>query len=213
MKLVTFGIDEKRNLIVQFPVFVQPYTQRRLVMYQIETVPTPVLDRNDQAQLYTQLKINKPYMVLNTETYITLQSQELVMCKKIGYKYYCEEPFVVKSKSIYSCTSAIYFNLGSAIIREICEFDFFFNKTNIKPTVLDGGHQIILANWPSYKKIMCSYTNNILICIPSLPYVLLNRSILCNCNKEAESNFLLEMLAACNNSETDYSKFSFCQLF
>ena len=25
MKLVTFGIDENRNLIVQFPVFVQPY--------------------------------------------------------------------------------------------------------------------------------------------------------------------------------------------
>ena len=27
MKLVTFGIDNQRNLIVQFPVFVQPYTQ------------------------------------------------------------------------------------------------------------------------------------------------------------------------------------------
>ena len=33
MKFVTFGIDEQRNLIVQFPVFVQPYTQRRLAMY------------------------------------------------------------------------------------------------------------------------------------------------------------------------------------
>ena len=27
MKLVTFGIDRKRNLIIQFPIFVQPYTQ------------------------------------------------------------------------------------------------------------------------------------------------------------------------------------------
>ena len=27
MKLVTFGIDNQRNLILQFPVFVQPYTQ------------------------------------------------------------------------------------------------------------------------------------------------------------------------------------------
>ena len=51
MKLVTFGIDENRNLIVQFPVFVQVYSQRRLVMYQIETVPVPILDRNDQAQV------------------------------------------------------------------------------------------------------------------------------------------------------------------
>ena len=26
MKLITFGIDRKRNLIIQFPIFVQPYT-------------------------------------------------------------------------------------------------------------------------------------------------------------------------------------------
>ena len=29
MKLVTFGIDDKRNLIVQFPVFVHPQSQQR----------------------------------------------------------------------------------------------------------------------------------------------------------------------------------------
>ena len=28
MKLVTFGIDQDRNFIIQFPVFVQPYTQK-----------------------------------------------------------------------------------------------------------------------------------------------------------------------------------------
>ena len=63
---------EYYNLIVQFPVFVQPYTQRSLVMYQIETVPIPILDQNDQAQSCTQLKIRKPYIALNTENYITL---------------------------------------------------------------------------------------------------------------------------------------------
>ena len=50
---------------------------------------------------------------------------------------------------------------------------------------------------------MCSYNNNILISIPSQPYLMLNRRILCNCDVEAESNFLLESLAACDNSETD----------
>ena len=57
MKLVTFGIDNKRNLIVQFPVFIQPYTQKRLIMYQIETVLVPILDKNEQAQSYTELKV------------------------------------------------------------------------------------------------------------------------------------------------------------
>ena len=37
-----------------------------------EGIPIPILDRNEQAQSYTQSKINKPYIVLNTEAYITL---------------------------------------------------------------------------------------------------------------------------------------------
>ena len=157
MKLVTFGIDNHRNLIVQFPVFMQPYTQKRLIMYQIKTVPVPILDENEQVHSYTELKIEKPYIALNEETYITLHAQELKMCKKIGYEYYCEELFVVKSKTIYSCASAIYFNLESDVIKANCEFLYYYNKTDIKPTILDGRFQIILANWPSIEKL-CAHT-------------------------------------------------------
>ena len=49
MKLVTFGIDKKKNLIIQFPIFIQPYTQQPLILYQIETVPVPIIDQNKQA--------------------------------------------------------------------------------------------------------------------------------------------------------------------
>ena len=174
MTLVTFGIDNQRNLIVQFPVFIQLYTQKRLVMYQIETVPVPILDENKQAHSYTELKIEKPYIALNEETYITLCSQELKMCKRIGYKYYCKELFVNKTKMRYSCASAIYFNLESDVIRENCEFQYYYNKTDIKPTILNGGFQIILTNWPNYRKIMCSHNNNIPVNIPGHPYVLMN---------------------------------------
>ena len=45
MKLVTFGIDRKRNLIIQFPIFVQPYMQQPLILYQLETVPVPIVDK------------------------------------------------------------------------------------------------------------------------------------------------------------------------
>ena len=95
MKLVTFGIDNQRNLIVQFPVFVQPYTQKRLIMHLIETVPVPILDKIEQVHSYTELKLEKPYIVLNEKMYITLQTQELKMCKRIRYEYYCEELFVI----------------------------------------------------------------------------------------------------------------------
>ena len=48
---------------------------------------------------------------------------------------------------------------------------------------------------------MCSHNNNIPINIPGHPYVLMNRSILCNCDIEAENNFLSESLAACEGPE------------
>ena len=73
MKLVTFGIDNKRNLIVQFPVFVHPHSQQHLTLYQLETVPVPIIDRNENAQSYTHLQITKPYIALNSETYISLR--------------------------------------------------------------------------------------------------------------------------------------------
>ena len=174
MKLVTFGIDNQRNLIVQFPVFVQPYTQKRLIMYQMETVLVPILDENEQVHSYTELKIEKPYIALNKERYITLHSQELKMCKRTGYEYYCEELFVIKSKTRYSCASTINFNLESDVIKANCKFQYYYNKTDIKPTVRDGGFQIILSNWPNYRKIMCLHNNNIPINIPGHPYVLMN---------------------------------------
>ena len=195
-----FGIDNQKNLIIQFPVFVQPYTQTRLTLYQIETVPVPILDANNNTQSYTQLKIEKPYIALNEVTYKSLCPQELNTCMKIGYEYFCEELFVVKSKNKYSCTNTIYFNLNHEI-KENCDFNFYFNKTDVKPFVLDGGHQIILANWPSYKRIICTCNNNIPVDIPSQIYILLDRSFLCNCDIEAGSNFLLESLAACGEHE------------
>ena len=71
---------------------------------------------------------------------------ELRTCKRIGYEFYCEELFVVKHKTKFSCESAIRFNLGTDIIKENGNFRFYYNKTDVTPTVLDGGNEIILTN-------------------------------------------------------------------
>ena len=111
MQLVTFGIDKDKNLIIQFPVFIQPYTQQPLILYQLETVPVPIIDQNTQVQSYTHLQVNKPYIALNSETHISIRQQELRTCKRIGYEFYCEDFFIVKHMSSYGCESVIYFNL------------------------------------------------------------------------------------------------------
>ena len=103
---------------------------------------------------------------------------------------------------IHSCEIAIYFHFNTEVIKQNCDFLFYYYKTDITPAVLDGGNEIILANWPADKHIICSINNDIPIEIPSHIYVLVNRSILCNCGIETENNYLLEFLAACHDSST-----------
>ena len=60
MHLVTFGIDRDMNLVIQFPVFIQPFIQKPLILYQLETVPVLILDTNTKATSYTHLQVSKP---------------------------------------------------------------------------------------------------------------------------------------------------------
>ena len=82
------------NLVSQLPVFIQPYMQRPLILYQLETVPVLVLDENIETHSYTHLNIRKSYIALNSETYISLTHHKLRSCKKI------EMSFTVKNLSL-----------------------------------------------------------------------------------------------------------------
>ena len=75
MTLVTFRINEERNLIVQFPVLIQPYIQQQLIMYQIEMVPVPIIYLNKQAHSYTHLQVDRPYIALNSGNIHFLKTQ------------------------------------------------------------------------------------------------------------------------------------------
>ena len=56
---------------------------------------------------------------------------------------------------------------------------------------------MILSNWSSAKYVIYNDNHNFPVKILSHPYVLLERSVLCNSAIEAENNFLLESIAAC----------------
>ena len=72
---------------------------------------------------------------------------------------------------------------------------------------MDGGDEIVLANWPNDKHIICNVNNDTLVKIPSHLYVLVNRNVLCNCGIEADNHYLLESLAACDNKDYDLAMY------
>ena len=64
----------------------------------METVSVLIKDQNTQAQSYMHLQVNKSYIALNSETYISIRQHELRTCKRIGYEFYCEELFSGKTQ-------------------------------------------------------------------------------------------------------------------
>ena len=79
----------------------------------------------------------------------------------------------------------------------MCTFDYYYNTT-VTPSVLDGGTHILLANMLSPKRLVCSEDLHMAHPVPSYPYVLVNRSLLCNCHLESGLTYLLESVGSCS---------------
>ena len=73
------------------------------------------------------------------------------------------------------------------------------------PSVLDGGPQILLANILTPKRLICTYASDMARPVPSHDYVLINRSILCNCHMESGLTYLLKSIAFCETASADYT--------
>ena len=200
MKLVTFAVDQQtHSLIVTFPVFIQDFRRPPLSLFEIETVPVPIPDENAKADSYTQVQVAKPYIAVGTEYYIELRVTEMIMCRSIRFTYYCEELFVVKHKSAYGCSSAIFYDMGVKRVTEACEFKYMYNAM-VAPTILEGGKELLLANFHSPRSLKCDTKDGGLAKpAPKHTYVVVNREFLCDCQLDLEYPSILKQISACGD--------------
>ena len=200
---MAFAVDQQaHSLIVTFPAFIKNYKQPPLSLYEVETVPVPIIDKNVKANSYSQVRIEKSYIAAGTDYYIQLRISELLMCKSIRHIYYCEELFVIKHKSRHSCVSAIFYNLGPATITKNCKFDYYYNTT-VPPVILDGGTDVLLANFHGPRALKCSSVNGGLARpAPENTYAVVNREFLCDCQLDLEHASVLRQLSSCSKNST-----------
>ena len=131
------------------------------------------------------------------------------MCKSIRHIYYCEELFVIKHKSRHSCVSAIFYNLGPATITQNCQFDYCYNTT-VPPIILDGGRDVLLANFHGPRSLKRSSVNGGLAKpAPESTYAVVNREFLCDCQLDLEHASVLRQLSSCANSSSSKMHMTF----
>ena len=207
MRLVSFGVDLDGALVITFPILMKHQNRQTLALYQIETVPVPVPDANQQMDTYTHIAPDRPYLAVEKDWYIQLRIQELRMCKNIHFQYYCEEPFVVKHKSRPTCSSALFYDMDEQVLG-LCQLKVLYNAT-VTPTVLDGGEKILLANLDKDKKLKCASKGDLTAPLPTDQYMTINRDALCHCDIDADLTHVLQTITGCTEDEEDPMKFLF----
>ena len=98
--------------------------------------------------------------------------------------------------------SAIFYNLGPTTVTKNCKFDYYYNTT-VPPVILDGGRDVLLANFHGPRCLKCSSVNGGLAKqAPENTYAVVNREFLCDCQLDLEHASVLRQLSSCSKSST-----------
>ena len=127
-------------------------------------------------------------MAINNEDYIQLYIHKRWICKHINYKHLCVELFLVKYTSKCSFESAIFFNLPRIFIECNSKLKYYINAS-VTPSTLNGGSQVILANFVNQNILICFENINLAKLLPSHLYVMVNISIICKCEIESDQEW------------------------
>ena len=199
MKVATFSLDKENNLIVTFPILIEPIQNKPLSLYEIETVPVPIVDMDKSADGFSEVHVNKPYIAASPLSYIQLREPELQRCKVVQQQYYCEEAFMVKHVHHDTCESSLFYNRSSEKIAQVCKFTYTHDQIPV-PSVLDGGSHLVLANFQVEHSPSCD--PRVLTNISGRDYTLTQRDVLCNCSLQSNLAYLPRDLGSCNSNFT-----------
>ena len=155
-------------------------------LFEIQTVLVLIPDENAKADSYSQVQVEKPYIAVGKGYYIELRMTEMIMCKSIRFTYYCKELFIVKHKSAYGCGSAIFYDMGPKRVTQPCTFTYVYDG-KIAPTFIDGGSELLLANFHGLRSLKCDTKDSGLANLaPEHTYAVVTREFLCDCQLDLE---------------------------
>ena len=171
-----------------------------MLLLSIETAPVP-LDAETylgEKREYTQIILETELIALTKNNYIPLTQEQISLCAKIGYMYYCEYAHLLKKRMEHTCMSAIYYDQGSDIKVKQCKTIVTFD-TIPESKILDASDLLILSNLQKPWTIACKDISRVLE-IEYSTYRILNRLELCECSLTAGNYLLSYMNINCGNA-------------
>ena len=178
------------DLLLQAPILIKLKVQVPMSLISIKMAPVP-LDAETylgEKREYIQIIPETELIALTENNYIPLMQDQISLCAKIGYMYYCEYAHLLKKHMEHTCMSAIYYDQGSDIKAKQCKTIVTFD-TIPESKILDAGDLLILSNLQKPWIIACKDISRVFE-IEYSTYRILSRSELCECSLTA-GNYLL----------------------
>ena len=115
-------------------------------LFSLVTVPIPIDAETYLGNIndYVLISLSYEYMTITSELYIPLEQQKLLLCKKMGAMYYCENSCLLRHRSRHTCPLAIYISMTASITAPQCNATHLI-ELNVEPTILDE-EQFVLLN-------------------------------------------------------------------
>ena len=188
------------DLLLQLPILIKLKVQVPMLLFIIETAPVP-LDAEaylGEKREYTQIIPETELIALTKNNYIPLTQEQISLCAKIGYMYYCEYAHLLKKHMEHACMSAIYYDQGSNIKAKQCKTIITFD-TILESKILDASDLLILSNLQKPWTIACKDISRVFE-IEYSTYCILNISELSECSFTAGNYLLSYMNINCGNA-------------
>ena len=157
-------------------------------LFSIETVPVPLDAETYLGEKREYTQIIPEYIVLTDNNYVPLIQEQISLCPKIGYTYYCEYAHLLKKCTEHTCMSAIFYDQESQIKANQCKTIVTFDNT-LESKILDASNILIISNSQKPWTIACKDISRVFE-IEYSTYCILNRLELCECSLTA-GNYLL----------------------
>ena len=83
-------------------------------------------------------------------------------------------------------------------LMESCEFKYMYDA-KVAPTILDGGSELLLANFHRPRSLQCDTNDGGLAKpTPEHTYALVNREFLCDCQLDLEYASIFKQISTCD---------------
>ena len=104
------------------------------------------------------MHVQYPYIAMSPDSYVLLIEPQLNLCTHPKVLHYCENVYLLRHRSEHTCTSAVYYQVCSAIKALHCKAKYEINM-NPNTTLLDTADLSFLFNIAEPWTLVCALEN------------------------------------------------------